>query len=73
MSSVSVMLNTPCSGLLVYENNTFLYCFFEFFTYLCCFMGNILLGLDNQCQNVLTSGLFVAVNGLLVDYNPNKR
>lgn len=24
-------------------------------------------------QNVLTSGLFVGVNGLLVDYNPNKR
>jgi hypothetical protein len=30
VSIVSVMLNPPCSGLLVYENNRFLYCFFEF-------------------------------------------
>ena len=31
MSAAGVMLNAPCLGLLVYENNRFLYCFFEFF------------------------------------------
>ena len=73
MSAAGVMLNAPCLGLLVYENNRFLYCFFEFFTYFCCLIGNILLGVDNQYQNRLIYTMFVDVKWYLVDYNPNKR
>ena len=39
----------------------------------CCLIGIILLGVDNQYQNMLIYTIFVDVKWYLVDNNPNKR